>query len=527
MTISGFSFFIIVWYLYEGDAGAAGIWTPLFGSAGALVTTFIVIPIVAYMSQKMGKKKAFMISQTISIAGYISLWFLFVPGKPWMFLFALPFHSFGIGSLFTLMMSMTADVIDLDELNYGARREGVFGAIYWYMVKFGFAIAGGLSGLILTVVGFDGNLDVQPEGAITGLRVFFSGFPIMGTLISLYVMHDYDIDEERANEIRAEIARKKATKSSTAAFMRDKLYSLDKNFVSKPLIDLSKSSIGEVKTLFFQSIQQGVHGMCFSPYEKDQQVGDTLSREQIERRMDIIAPYTKWVRSFSCSGGNELIPEVARAKGLKTMVGAWISNHPGGSKEEIDTLVNLAQRGCVDIAVVGNEVLLRNELTEEEVIAYINQVRALLPPEVKVAYVDAYYQFIERPALVDACDLILANLYPYWEGIDNEGAGYSVQRMFELTKKAANGKKVIIAETGWPSSGKGVGEALPSEMNAMKFFLNIQKWTREEKVEMFYFTSFDEPWKVANEGEVGAHWGLWDKDEVLKYAIPEKQMTQT
>jgi GPH family glycoside/pentoside/hexuronide:cation symporter len=85
--------------------------------------------------------------------------------------FALPFHSFGIGSLFTLMMSMTADVIDLDELNYGVRREGVFGAIYWYMVKFGFAIAGGASGLILTIVGFDGNLDVQPEGAITGLRL--------------------------------------------------------------------------------------------------------------------------------------------------------------------------------------------------------------------------------------------------------------------------------------------------------------------------------------------------------------------
>lgn len=213
MTISGFSFFIIVWYLFAGNAEAAGIWTPLFGSAGALVTTFVVIPIVANMSKKVGKKNAFMISQSISILGYISLWFLFVPGKPWMFLFALPFHSFGIGSLFVLMMSMTADVIDLDELNYGVRREGVFGAIYWYMVKFGFAIAGGLSGIILSVVGFDGNLPVQPEGAITGLRIFFSGLPIMGTLLALFFMRDYDVTEERANEIRAQLEARKAQAS--------------------------------------------------------------------------------------------------------------------------------------------------------------------------------------------------------------------------------------------------------------------------------------------------------------------------
>ena len=111
----------------------------------------------SYVKKDRQKKNAFMVSQSIALVGYASLWFLFVPGKPWMFIFSLPFHSFGIGSLFVLMMSMTADVIDLDELNYGVRREGVFGAIYWYMVKFGFAIAGGLSGLILTVVGFDGE----------------------------------------------------------------------------------------------------------------------------------------------------------------------------------------------------------------------------------------------------------------------------------------------------------------------------------------------------------------------------------
>ena len=145
-TVAAFTFFIIVYYLFNGDAGAAGIWPTLFGSVGALCTTFLVIPIVAIMSKAFGKKNAFLISQSISVLGYVLLWFLFVPGKPYLFLIALPFFSFGIGGLFTIMMSMTADVIDLDELTSGQRREGVFGAIYWWMVKFGFAIAGGLSG---------------------------------------------------------------------------------------------------------------------------------------------------------------------------------------------------------------------------------------------------------------------------------------------------------------------------------------------------------------------------------------------
>ena len=209
-TVASFTFFIIVYYLFNGDAAAAGIWPTLFGSIGALVTTFLVIPIVAKMSKVLGKKKAFMVSQGISVVGYIMLWFLFIPGKPYMFLFALPFFSFGIGGLFTLMMSMTADVIDLDELKTGKRREGVFGAIYWWMVKFGFGIAGGLSGAILSVIGFDSAVEIQTEGAITGLRLFFTGFPILGTLAAMYIMRNYDLTEERSNEIRAELDKRKA-----------------------------------------------------------------------------------------------------------------------------------------------------------------------------------------------------------------------------------------------------------------------------------------------------------------------------
>ena len=205
-TIAAFSFFIIVYYLFNGDAGAAGVWPTLHGSIGAICTSFVVIPILSVMAQKIGKKNTFVISQGVSIIGYVLFWFLFIPGKPYMFLFALPFFSFGIGGLFTLMMSMTADVCDLDELENGLpRKEGSFGAIYWWMVKLGTAIAGLFSGLILYYVGFEAGASIQPDGTMNGLRFFYSAIPIAGTLGAIYVMKDYDIDEERAEEIKKEL----------------------------------------------------------------------------------------------------------------------------------------------------------------------------------------------------------------------------------------------------------------------------------------------------------------------------------
>jgi len=212
-TIASFTFFVIKSHLFNDDASAVGVWPTLFGSVGALITTFLVIPIVAWMSKNLGKKRAFILSQGISIIGYILLWFLMIPGKPYMFLFALPFHSFGIGGLFTIMMSMTSDVLDIDELKTGKRREGVFGAIYWWMVKLGFAFAGALSGLILTLVNYQSGAVAQPEGAVDGLRMVFSGLPIICTLIAIAVMWNYKVDEKYANEVRAELDKRKSETS--------------------------------------------------------------------------------------------------------------------------------------------------------------------------------------------------------------------------------------------------------------------------------------------------------------------------
>ena len=118
-----------------------------------------------------GKKNTFLLSQAISIVGYALFWWCLQPENPMLMLLPLPLFAFGIGGLFTPMTSMTADVCDLDELNTGSRREGTFGAIYWWMVKFGMAVAGGMSGLIMGLVGFVPDAAVQPPGAVTGIRI--------------------------------------------------------------------------------------------------------------------------------------------------------------------------------------------------------------------------------------------------------------------------------------------------------------------------------------------------------------------
>ncbi len=212
-TIAAFSFFIIVHYMFNGNAGDAGLWPTLNGSIGAIFTTFLVIPLITPISKKFGKKKAFIITQSISLIGYILFWFCFVPGKPWLIFIPLPFFSFGIGGLFTLMMSMTADVCDLDELNSGLRREGVFGAIYWWMVKFGQAFAGLLSGAIMAFVGFNPDASQQVVGAITGVRLAYSIVPIIGAVVAIIVMSKYSLTEKMSYEIRDELKKRKEHKS--------------------------------------------------------------------------------------------------------------------------------------------------------------------------------------------------------------------------------------------------------------------------------------------------------------------------
>ena len=201
-TIAQFAFFIIVYYLFNGDTGAAGHWPAWFGSISALATMFLVIPVVTKISEKFGKKNAFIVATLISIIGYMLKWWGFNPTNPWLMFMPIPFLSFGIGGLFTLMMSMTADVCDLDELNNGERREGMFGAVYWWMVKLGTAIAMLTSGVVLHYIGFDESIKVQTTETLTNLRIADIAIPIVTAFIAIILVWKYDITETKAREIR-------------------------------------------------------------------------------------------------------------------------------------------------------------------------------------------------------------------------------------------------------------------------------------------------------------------------------------
>jgi len=226
-TVAQFSFFIIVFYVFNGDQGASGTWPAWFGTISALCTCLLVIPVITKMSQKMGKKNAFLAATLISIVGYILRWWAFEQAlnenTHWMMFVSLPLMTFGIGGLFTLMMSMTADVCDLDELNTGERREGVFGAVYWWFVKLGTAIAMLMSGWVLSEIGYGRLEEIRnalqqgeallnmPEAVeiINLLRMADIIVPVVTALLAILVMSKYDFTEERAHQVRAQLEKRR------------------------------------------------------------------------------------------------------------------------------------------------------------------------------------------------------------------------------------------------------------------------------------------------------------------------------
>jgi GPH family glycoside/pentoside/hexuronide:cation symporter len=208
--VAAFSVYIIVFFMFDGSYELAGTWPAWFAMVSAIITAFVVIPIISAMANKVGKRKAFIISTAISIIGYLLKWWGFNPDNPWLIFMPIPLIAFGIGGLFTLMMSMTADVCDLDELDNGMpRKEGTFGAIYWWMVKLGQAIALVLGGLVLKLVGFDQNATAQTAETLVQLRIADIVIPALTAAIAIWVMWKYDLTEARAKEIKKELVERR------------------------------------------------------------------------------------------------------------------------------------------------------------------------------------------------------------------------------------------------------------------------------------------------------------------------------
>ncbi|MCF7930075.1 MAG: hypothetical protein K9L02_01025 [Acholeplasmataceae bacterium] len=291
---------------------------------------------------------------------------------------------------------------------------------------------------------------------------------------------------------------------------------VDRNELKKELAP--KKSILEQENEMWDILSHQIHGISFSPYLEDQNPSllSQISDQQIADRLEIVRPYTKWIRTFSCSNGNEVIPRIAHEKSLKTLVGAWISDDEASNELEINNAVAIAKAGYADILAIGNEVLLREDIEVEQLITYIRKVKEAVP-NVLVGYVDAYYTFENYPEIVDEVDVVLANCYPFWEYCGLDISLDYMKEMYRFAQKAARGKKVIISETGWPTKGERYGDAIPSYENSLQYFLQVQNWVLKDNIDLFYFSSFDEVWKMNHEGEYGAFWGIWDKDGQYKF----------
>jgi glucan 1,3-beta-glucosidase len=285
---------------------------------------------------------------------------------------------------------------------------------------------------------------------------------------------------------------------------------------AEPVPPLAAAERQRLDADFRATLARGVHGLCFSPYLEGQQPGSQVSPQQIRERLSVLQPHTRWVRSFSCTDGHEHTPRIAHELGLKTLVGAWLGTDLRINEREIDGVIAVARAGHADIVAVGNEVLLREDLSEDELIGRIVQVKQALP-DVLVGYVDAYFLFEKHPRLAAVCDVVMANCYPFWEGCPRPQALAYMQSMLARTRAAAPGKRVLISETGWPDQGSAFHGAVPGHEAAMQYFVDTAAWADAEGIEWFHFAAFDEAWKVGAEGDVGAYWGLWDKDGRLKF----------
>jgi exo-beta-1,3-glucanase (GH17 family) len=260
-----------------------------------------------------------------------------------------------------------------------------------------------------------------------------------------------------------------------------------------------------------------LNGLDFSPYldGQDPNQHTLISEDQLRARMTLIAPYTQWIRTFGCTEGLENAGRIAHELGLKAALGAHLGTDLNDNEKQISNIINAAKAGYVDVAVVGNEA--PSGLTDAQLISYINRVKSSAPG-IKVAY-GFTYNDLNRPAVISAVDIIYANIYPFYADPNGISIDQAISNMdwayYQYAIPKAQGKQVIVSETGWPSSGSAYKGSIPSMDNAVRYFRDFTGWARNKNVPYFYFEAFDESWKIS-ENPWEPYWGVWDKNGNLK-----------
>lgn len=254
----------------------------------------------------------------------------------------------------------------------------------------------------------------------------------------------------------------------------------------------------------------------YTPFAKDQSPFDqpfALRPERMDADLEQLASRFQCIRTYSVTG-LEALPELARKHGLKLILGAWVNGNPVDTAKEIDGLVKAANAypDVVDALIVGNETLLRKEVTGAQLVSLIGQVKAQVKQP--VTYADVWEFWLQYPEVAPAVDFLTIHLLPYWEddprGIDEALAHVAQVRQVFGSKFAP--KDILIGETGWPSEGRQRETALPSRINEARFIRGFVAIAEQNGWRYNLIEAYDQPWKRVSEGAVGGYWGLFDAD---------------
>src|SRR5271154_334246 len=244
--------------------------------------------------------------------------------------------------------------------------------------------------------------------------------------------------------------------------------------------------------------------------------GDRPTAEQIRADLKAISPYTRAIRTYSSTGGAELVPPIAAEFGLKVTVGAWIDKDKERNEREIRSALDLARHNSnVNAIVVGNETTLRAEMTVDELIQLIQKVKRQSP--VPVTTGEIWTVWIDHPELASAVDFIAAHILPYWEGFDASRAVDHTIEFYDRLRQMHPGKRIVIAEFGWPSAGYNFHDAEPGRMEQAQVLRDFVTRAQAYGIDYNIVEAIDQPWKTF-EGGVGPYWGLFDASREAKFS---------
>ncbi len=265
-----------------------------------------------------------------------------------------------------------------------------------------------------------------------------------------------------------------------------------------------------------------IQGFSFSPMRQGQGSVEGIfpSREEIEEDIKLLAGKTNSIRTYTMESTLADIPEIAKKYDVNVALGAWIDHRLEKNEFEVNRLIEVAKANSNVVRVfVGNEVMLRGDISLDLVIGYIDRVRNAL--DVSVGLAEPPYVWHRYPELVEHVDFIGVHLLPYWEGTPLDYAVEAAVSQVNELKKAFPGKPIVIGEVGWPSNGRQKGGAIASVSNEATFLRRFLARALEEGYIYYIMEAFDQPWKMEVEGAVGAYWGVYDVDRNLKFPLSD------